>query len=30
VFTFKGTAKADLELPEAGLPPAVEAGTGAD
>ncbi|MFL6090555.1 MAG: ATP-dependent Clp protease ATP-binding subunit, partial [Aeromicrobium sp.] len=29
-FTFRGTAKADLELPEAGLPPAVEAGTGAD
>ncbi|HJR88909.1 MAG TPA: ATP-dependent Clp protease ATP-binding subunit [Aeromicrobium sp.] len=29
-FTFKGTPKADLELPEAGLPPAVEAGTGAD
>ena len=28
VFTFRGTAKADLELPEAGLPPAVEAGTG--
>jgi ATP-dependent Clp protease ATP-binding subunit ClpC len=26
-FTFTGTAKADLELPEAGLPPAVEAGT---
>jgi ATP-dependent Clp protease ATP-binding subunit ClpC len=26
-FTFKGTPKADLELPEAGLPPAVEAGT---
>jgi ATP-dependent Clp protease ATP-binding subunit ClpC len=26
-FTFVGTAKADLELPEAGMPPAVEAGT---
>ena len=26
-FTFTGTAKADLELPEAGLPPAVEAGS---
>lgn len=30
IFTFKGTPKADLELPEAGLPPAVEAGTGSD
>jgi ATP-dependent Clp protease ATP-binding subunit ClpC len=29
-FTFTGTAKADLELPEAGLPPAVEAGTSSD
>ena len=25
-FTFTGTAKADLELPEAEIPPAVEAG----
>jgi ATP-dependent Clp protease ATP-binding subunit ClpC len=29
-FTFTGTAKADLELPAAGLPPAVEAGSSTD
>jgi ATP-dependent Clp protease ATP-binding subunit ClpC len=28
VFTFKGTAKAELELPDAETVPAVEAGTG--